>query len=625
MAELMGVCGAAPEAISSMLDCMQFHISRAHSMPVDRWEGAGLGLLRFHHGAINPRRQPAFSRDGTFLIAMDGKAFLRESVPSSIAAFRERLHNDNNDADVLLRLYEVEGESAFRSLSGSYSALLYWPQSRRLLLVTDPFSSRPVFYCWRGEVLAFGSRFNALIASGLPVSGRLDMRAVMQFFTWQRAQFTDTFYQNVRAMLPGSVLEFSGGRLSQRRYLRPRYNDSPTGFDALADELAETLRSAAQKLTSGPFRKGVLLSGGLDSRTLAAAAERRMTACTVFDRPNRELRTAKAVARAKGWPHLVLRRRQDHYVRILDEAVELCGGMNRFDHCHFVGLLEPVRFECDVVFNEDAMDALLKGHYWHRRLSVRGIRVPVPWTASFDGKGIEEQILRLDSLSLFPSRPWLLFREPWRSRYRDILYASIREQLADAQTQNPYNMVEHVAGLASLGRAIPGVRCVRTHLEYGALSLDSDLLDLAVRTPVRYRTGGQLLCEALRRLDGRLYAIPHANTGLRVDVPAVGAWAFQMAAQTRLRALKKLHRLAPTDTDESWPDRAELLRTPAMRRILDSTLGNPDAIVPDIFNLEHVKTLLREHMSRRKDHMRMLLCLLTFGRWFKEHGPADVG
>jgi len=620
----MGICGAHPGAVGATLDRMEANIDRSGGLRVDRWEGRNLGLLRFHHGAINAEPQPIFNEDRSLLVAMDGEVFGCEAARRELERAGHRFRYPDNDAEFLLHLYEQKGQAGFRTLTGSYSILLYHLSSRRLLLVTDRLFSRPIFYCQHGQALVFSSRFNALVACGALESGRLDMTAVMQFFTLQQAQYASTFYEQAKAMLPASVLEFAGGQLSRRKYWQPRYGAERREERDYVDELTEALRASARKTTCDSHRKGLMLSGGMDSRMLVAVADCEMVAYTAGDWFNREVRTARRVARARGWKHVFLKRSPHHYTDMLNEAVELSGGMCRFDHCQFLGLLGRVQRECDVVFNEDAMDALFKGYYWSRRLSVRGIQVPVPVVERFTREGIEEQILRMGCKSMFPSRPWLLFREPWRSRYRDILYASIRQQIADAGTEDPYNLVEHVAGLASLGRALLNVSHVRPYLEYRSLSFDSDLFELAVRTPVRYRLTGKLLREALRRLDGRLYAIPYANTGMRMDTPAPFAWASQMADEVRLRALKKLGLVPRHHTNESWPDRAELLRTPPMRRILKQTLLDQEALEPSIFNTDRVRAMLEEHMSRRRDHMRMLLCLLTFGQWFKRYGPSAV-
>ena len=622
MAELMGICGAPPDRIRQTLDHMARHVSRTAKLLVDRYESPGLGLLRFHHGVINAGPQPVFNEDGSMLAALEGELFDQQGPRRELARAGHRFRHEAGDAELALHLYEQEGEAAFGALRGSYAIVLYALPVRRLLIVTDRFFSRPIFYCRWGEALAFSSRFNALMTCGALDGGRLDMTGVMQFFTFQHAQYESTFYQEAKAMLPASVLDFEAGRLTQRRYWRLRYDPEPGSAGDFAERLTEGLRAAARRMTCDAPRKGVMLSGGVDSRLVAAAADRRMAAYTVGEWENRELKTARRVAQAKGLRHVILLRPPDHYARILDDAVELAGGMARFDECQFLGLLDPVRPECDVLFIEDLMDALFKGHYWSRRLSVRGIQVPLPGQARFRRPGIEEQLLRLPAKGMLPSSPWLIFREPWRARYRDILYASIREQMADAQTDNPYNLAEHVGGLASLGRAMLNVSCVRTHLEYRALSLDGDLLELAAHTPVRYRAGGILVREALRRLDGRLYAIPCGNTGMRFDVPSSAAWAYRMAAEARLSVLKRLGRLPLTATNESWPDRGEVLRTPAFRSILGQTLCDPRAFDPSLFDAARLRQLLDEHSSRRRHHMRMLLCLLTFGRWFRQHGPA---
>jgi hypothetical protein len=330
------------------------------------------------------------------------------------------------------------------------------------------------------------------------------------------------------------------------------------------------------------------------------------------------------VARRKGWRHVFLPRPPDHYARSLEEAVELTGGMGRFDECQFLGELGEIQSGCDVLFEEDAMDALFKGYYWIRPWFLRGTRVPMPGVNAFSRDGIEDQILQRGFKSMFWAKPWLLFRQPWRSRYREIIHATLGEQIRDSQAEDPYNIVEHVGGLANLGRTLSGVQCVRPYLEYRSYSLDNDLLELCARTPVRHRMGGRILRGALRLLDPALYAIPYANTGVRFDTPEPIAWAFQMAGEARLVLLKKLGLRRGTCTNESWADRAEVMRGPQFRAILERTFNDPECFEPSLFDIGRLREVFDEHMSHRRHYKNMLLCLLTFGRWFKKHGPQAV-
>jgi len=619
----MGICGATPQTADLVIQRMAAHIGATGGRHHNRWMADGLGLLRFHHGVVNPHPQPAANEDGSLLAAMDGEVFGTRDMRRRLVEAGHRFRYPDCDAELVLHLYEEDGEAAFRALNGSFSVAIYQPASGRLLLVTDPFFSRPIYYCRMGEGLVFSSRFNALVACGALDGGRLDMTAVMQFFTFQHCQYESTYYREARAMLPSSVLEFAGGRVSTRRYWRLHYVPDEGTEEEFVERLAEGIRRSVRLRTGNGVRTGVLLSGGLDSRTLVAASDAPMRAYTVGDYMNREVRTARRVARTKGWRHVFLQREPDHYARMLDEAVELSGGMGRYDHCQFLGQLERPQAECDALFVEEPMDALFKGVSWAMRPAIRGVRVPMPAHRKHTRDGLENQVLRIDYKSMLPSKPWLLFREPWRGRYREMMYSTVREQMADAGTSNPYDLVVHVAALSSFGRIANflNVTCVRPCVEYRSLCLDRDLLELSTHMPVRYRMGGRVLVEALKRLDGRIWSIPNANTGMRVDTPELLAWLVRMGGELATFVGRRMQPARRATTSGSWSDRAEVLRMPPLRDMLEDTLFDEACFHPDLFDVDRLRQVRAEHMTRKQGYMRMLLCLLTFGRWFREHGP----
>jgi hypothetical protein len=621
----MGICGADAGTIRRTLDRMASRIDCGGGLRTDRWEGDGLGLLRFHHGAINPDPQPVHGERGNLLLAMDGEVFDCAEKRRELQTAGHRFTREGDDAEFVLRLYEEKGERALADLTGSYSLLIYERPPRRLLLVTDRFFSRPIYYCLADGVLAFGSRFNALVA-GTVRGGRLDMASVMQMFALQSPLHTRTHYREVKAMAPASVLSFQHGRVTTRKYWMLRYDARRAPLEEHVERLTDALRHSARRMTADGCRKCVMLSGGLDSRALAAATDGEMHAYTVGDSVNREVALAHRVARLKGWPHTFLRRTPDHYARMLDEAVELTGGMARFDDCQFLGLLGPVERDCDVIFIEEPMGTILKGIYWDRWISLRGTRVPLPIVKGASWEGIEEQILAVDVDSLMPARPWLLFRDPWRSRYRDIVRASVREVMDDRCLHNPRDAVEYVRGTASLGRlsAFANVTCVRPYLEYRSFCLDGDLLELAARMPVSCRANARALRRALKHLAPRLHAVPDANTGLRPDAPHALGWASLLCRETLRLVGRKLRLVPPTYTHESWPDRGELLRVPPLRPLLKKTLCSEDCFPPDVFDTGRLRQIYEEHVSRHRHYMRTLLCLLSFGRWFQNYGPSAV-
>jgi asparagine synthase (glutamine-hydrolysing) len=621
----MGVFGAGPETTGRLLDRMEAHIDCSGGLRAERHEAGDLGLLRFHHGTVNPGPQPVSSGDGALSLAMDGELYNQTELRRYLAARGAAPPEDGGDAVLVLALYECERGSAFERLSGSFSLAIHEPDAGRLLLVTDRLFSRPIFYCRMGTALVFSSRFNALAACGALDGGQLNMTSVMQMFTFQHSQYTSTHYREAQAMRSGSVLRFEDGRVSEHRYWRPQYGGR-TGREAdFAEELAGALRAAAARCSSGTARAGLMLSGGLDARAVVAAAPEPMTAFTMGDAVNREVRIARRIAHARGWPHVFVQRGPDHYAHMMDEALELTGGMGRFDHCHFLGQLSTVRERCDAVLVEEQMDVLLKGYYWERNWFVNGVQVATPLEKRFGAADIEDQIINLDAKTLAPSRPWMLFREPWRSRYREIMRATVREQLADGGPSNPYHMVEHVGGFAGMGRtgAFANITCVRPWLEYRSVCFDADLIDLGLSLPAHCRMGARVFLDALKRLDPVIFSIPYANTGMRPATPGWLAWAARVGSEAGRRALRRIG-LGRKGSAESWPDRGEMLRGARLRTILQQTLWDEACLPPAVFDIDRLKELFEEHMSRRRHHMRMLLCLLSFGRWFRKYGPAQV-
>ncbi len=625
MSDLFGVCGLPADIVSAALQRARSHIERTGSALCDRYQAPGWGMLRFHHGVLSPSPQPATSAEGGLAVAVDGDVTNQRELAARLARKGTALQNGRDAAEIVLRMFAEEGDGAFRRMNGSFAAAVYERAPGRLTLATDRFVSRPLFYAETAGGLVFGTRFNALLNCGLLQGRGLDVAALMQLLTFQQCQLELTLVAQVRALPPGALLTWADGRVRVRRYWRARYSPRRMSRAECAEAVTEALNAAAGRHEEpAAARCAVMLSGGLDSRITAAMLPGLSAAFTAGDWVNPEVRTARRVSAALALPHLFLRRRPDHYARLLQEAVELTGGMCRYDHCHFLGHLGAVRERCEAAYVEEPMDVLFKGYYWRRRPVLLGLRVPVPAMARLERGRLEEQLLRLDAKSTFPSRPWLLLREPWRSRYHDIMLQVVRRQIADADTEDPYNVAEHVAGRASYGRtsSFANLSCLRPHLPSRALSLDNGLLALSHRIPVKRRCDDSLVIEVLRRVNPRLAAIPCAATGVPLRVPGPLAWSAQVAAELGLRLRKHAGLVAPHLSNESWPERGELLRISPLRDMLRATLTDVACLPEELFDHDRLRTLLDEHVSRRRDHRALLLCLLTFGRWFRTYQPA---
>lgn len=180
-------------------------------------------------------------------------------------------------AVVLARGFRRWGTGLAPRLRGEFTILLWDRERRHGLLVPDQLGVRRVIYRLVGRQAWFATEVNGLLAL-LPTRPAPDRAAVAAWLTARPAPDGATLYTGIRSLGPGELLELgaAGGRV--RRYWRPTYREP---LDLSRAELREEIRAGldtavARRDTPGaPL--GVLMSGGLDSTSIAALAQRQAT------------------------------------------------------------------------------------------------------------------------------------------------------------------------------------------------------------------------------------------------------------------------------------------------------------------------------------------------------------
>src|SRR5262249_11663959 len=96
------------------------------------------------------------------------------------------------------------------------------------------------------------------------------------------------------------------------------------------DQLAEALKECVRSNTVGEFRFGLPLSGGLDSRTIAACIPREKYPVLIYTwgMPNSsEVRVAQKVTEELGLEHHNIHRNPDEFVENFEKSVVMTDGM----------------------------------------------------------------------------------------------------------------------------------------------------------------------------------------------------------------------------------------------------------------------------------------------------------
>ena len=221
--------------------------------------------------------QPISNEDGTVWAVVNGEIYNHREIRSHLQS-RGHTFRGRSDSEVIPHLYEEEGTSFPLKLRGMFAAAVYDVRSRTLLLVRDRFGIKPLFYSVEPRRLAFASEINALLQ--LPdLDVRPDPQAIYDFSSLLYIPAPETFYSGIRALQPGEMLEacLSPGAISikARRYHRWTIAPDPAVNLAQATQRAEELISAAvHRQMESDVPLGALLSGGIDSSLVSAAAQK---------------------------------------------------------------------------------------------------------------------------------------------------------------------------------------------------------------------------------------------------------------------------------------------------------------------------------------------------------------
>lgn len=633
MAGLVGcysVDGLPKERGKRLLEGMAGDISYTGEELVDLWAGEHAAISRVHHGVLNPEPQPLFNEEGSICVFMDGEVFDYKPRKLALARQGHRFRLADNDAEYVLHLYEQEGPQAFRELNGSFLLALYHIDAGKLVLATDRVNSRPVYYHWNGRDMIFGTQVRPLLKyPGLP--RELDLQAVCEYFTFGKILGHRTFYRSISSLPAASILCLEQGRYQVERYWNPEHVDRFRSKRYWVAALTEAMKRAVERRTGGDQRLGILLSGGLDSRTVLSAAERGRiaTAFTIADYHNRELKAAGKLAAMHGCRHVPLWRDLDHYLRMVAEAVAIGDGMYSCNHAHNLGFFDTIREHADILLHAVGFDWLFKTYLVPlKQRALLGHTMTIPVADILEDVAPEEIIWKILGYSMIEiSRNMFnmrveevtaLMRSSVESLYSDPIAPEI---VREARKTPAY--LSYILDARQFGDYFHAIHN-RAYMDERTVSFDKDLVDLALSMPTSLKIGGRSIKGVLCRISLRAALVTNANTGLPAATPP---WpeSFLLALEPAVR--KRVFRAEPPPhpafTTGSWPNYPELIRhNQKLSRLMLATIEDEECLDPRVFNLDRVRELFFDHMDGGKDYSEMLFLLLTFGRWHKEYARA---
>lgn len=219
-------------------------------------------------------RQPMVSPDGECAIVFNGEIYNFKNVRSELEKLGFRFFS-SGDTEVVLTAYRAWGEDCLNHLNGMFAFAIF---DRRgadgggsLFFARDRAGEKPFYYSRSNGAFNFASELKAI-----EHDGQVDLQALNFYLALGYVPADRCLFQGVNKLPPAHCarLDLATGGLSIRRYwsLPENKPDSKAGGMDLAAEAGNLIKDSVRLRLVADVPVGVLLSGGLDSSLVVAAA-----------------------------------------------------------------------------------------------------------------------------------------------------------------------------------------------------------------------------------------------------------------------------------------------------------------------------------------------------------------
>lgn len=400
--------------------------------------------------------------------------------------FREEKKNcdypfvTKSDTEYLLAAYEKYGSGMCAGLKGMFAFALW--DGARMICGRDRFGEKPLYYASgdNGEFIV-ASEARAILASGI-VTAHVDRQALAAWLRMGWLPEGMTMFREIRQLLPGHVLVYENGAIKTECFWQA---PAPFSFSISMDEAAEEFRrllgKSVERCLVADVETGLLLSGGLDSTTIACLASDKSAPQSFalgMEGERNELPWAEIAAKHYGLPLEKIFIADMDFPALTLAMPDIYGEPLADTSCLPTFMLcRHVASRVKCAIGGDGGDELLGGYSWYRNLDARAAKagqVSNGWTrhaaAHFQGRSL------CDSRAL---------REAGLEAWYPHLPPFLSETCDDAMRMDITGFLPSDI-LKKTDRA-----AMSCGLELRSPFLDGDLADFLISLPAEMKAGGK--------------------------------------------------------------------------------------------------------------------------------------
>ena len=564
------------------------------------------------NGLLGNGPQPVWSSDGKYALIIDGEIFNAKEL-----AIKHELCDaatDESVPSICLLLYQRFGDALYEQLNGLFVLVIYDVERREISIVSDRYGFRPLFYTIRGHRLVFSTELKGV--SVLDRTVDYDFVGLVELFTYGQHVMDRTWLAGCRKLMPGELLRFDGDSPTSLVYWSYAYDEGVAKLDqcSYVCEYRALIDRAVDRCMLGPRRIGLFLSGGYDSRVVAASlreSHRHVPTFTFGHPDSRDIAYGKQLADRLGLKHTTLTDDGPYLRQVCDAVVWRTEGMLPFFET------TSIRFHREL---REAMDIILVGllgefggsHTWPAILIARSRSQAMDAIFRRFVGPRKVTVQRIFNNTMFGD----VFAE---------LYARFVASFEAIDNDLPMNIADCWNFTNFQPRGSFHSPAADRHLfEIRAPHMDAELVRFLLTIPPLSRVEQRVYKKLIAYGYPAIRSVPCTNSGKPVNPNFVAEYPLMGLRWVGRRFADAIGihagRRRPLGRETS--DMASQLRSE--RAVVDDLLLPLlyDGIFPpDVFDHGGILRIVKEHYDRKSDHTWLIGLLVSWGQAARLIGP----
>lgn len=213
----------------------------------------------------NNAMQPFFDKEQNLLFLMNGEIY---NYAELRAEYLSDVHfSSDSDSEVAFQLYKKLGNSFVDKLKGMFAIVVYDYNTNSIYVWRDRLGIKPFYYTITDQGFFFSSEMKGLFA--MQIKKELNYSGLAYSMYLGTCPSPLTIYKDIYSLQPGHFLEYNQNTQTTdiQCYWHLKYTENKVNISS--ESFYQDIEAICKLYATGQVEKAIMLSGGIDSGTLA--------------------------------------------------------------------------------------------------------------------------------------------------------------------------------------------------------------------------------------------------------------------------------------------------------------------------------------------------------------------